>query len=150
MPDAASCETRDHVNAKFGGGTGGVLDFLSGSLADTLRIAIAPYVRWQYALVSLVNDRITNRLPNQVSADRIAFEIVFCQEVVTAFDIAIVTEGLIHVEVITPAGEFETVITPRRGFLCYRFERQISPLTRKKRNRTCHPISPYDEYFKRS
>jgi hypothetical protein len=42
MPDAGARETIDHVNAKFLGGAGGVLQFFDSSFVDASRIAVTP------------------------------------------------------------------------------------------------------------
>ncbi len=87
VPDRRSCEAVNHgMNdgvvrtgiEKFTCCARGLFHFLSGTLADTFRIAVAPDIGGEDGLVALV-DQVTDRLADEVIRDGIAGQIVGLQ-----------------------------------------------------------------------
>ena len=131
-PHAAAGEAVDDVHAKQLGGSGRVLHFLGAALAHTFGIAIAPQARRQDALVAVVNRVIAHALAHQVSADGEAFQVVPVEHVPAALDVAVALQGLVHFEVVAPAGEFQAIKAPGAGLLRHCFQGQVGPLAGKE------------------
>src|SRR5258708_1057714 len=131
MREGAAGETIQDLDGKFRGRSCRVHEFLTGALADAFWIAIAPDAWRENALVPLVNNGITNRLPNQVIADCITLQAVFVPNVPTEFYIFIVGKHPVDFQVIAPAGQFEAVIAPRSGFLRNFVKGEVGPLSCK-------------------
>jgi hypothetical protein len=77
---------------------------LRGALAHGLGVAIAPHIRRQDCLVTLV-DVVADALPHQVGADRKAIQPLRRQHVPAAFHVVFVSQRLLDIEVVTPAGQ---------------------------------------------
>src|SRR3712207_6042824 len=73
VPDGGAGEARHNVYSEPGGGPGGVLHLLGGSLSHALGISIAPDVGRQGGSVALIYGKIEDGLTDQVVADGEAF-----------------------------------------------------------------------------
>jgi hypothetical protein len=111
VPDARSGEPGDHLDAQLRGRTRGVLHALGGALAHALRVAVAPHLGRQHALMARV-DRVAHRLADEVGADRPAVEPVAFKNLAPVGAVPGVGEGGRDVEVVAPAGELEPVELP--------------------------------------
>lgn len=83
-------------------------------------------------------DQITNGLADEMARDRLARKAVFSQQGPFLFDVIGLSEGTIDLKMITPAGEFNTVIShfpdEREQF----GEWKISPLAGEKGDGSWH------------
>ncbi len=120
---------------------GGVFYFVRGAAIDGLGITVAPNVRRQNRFVADV-DVVAHRLANEVRTDGVQLQIVFLQQFALALAVAGVGNGFVDFEMIAPTGQFQTVVTKFAGFARDGFQRQIGPLTREQRDRTCHTDAP--------
>src|SRR5207245_11564763 len=87
----------------------------------------------------VAGDRIANGLPHEVAGDGPAVESVPLEDLPASLHIVGIGQGLVDLEVITPAGELEPVETPRGRLLRERVESQIGPLAGEQSHRTSHP-----------
>ena len=110
MPDARSGKAVDYFHAEFLRGPGRVFQFLGGPGVDTRRIAVAPHVIGQNGLVPGV-DVVEHGLTGQMGANGKDLHIVLFQKLPFFAAIAVVFQGLSHLEVIAPAGQFQAVVT---------------------------------------
>ena len=111
VPDGGAGEAVDLAHAELGGGAGGVHHALCGAVAHALRVAVAPHRGGHDALVPCVN-RVADRLPDQVRADGAALEAVAVQDVVPRLHIIRLGQHPLHVEMITPTGQFQPIKAP--------------------------------------
>jgi hypothetical protein len=109
--------------------------------AHPLGLAVAPDVRRHDGLVALV-DQVADRLADQVIADRVALQPRVGEQAAPVFDVARRLQGLVHVEVIAPAGQFQAVIAHAPGERGKLGERQVGPLAGEKRDGTWHGRPP--------
>ena len=137
MPDARTGKAVDDVDAEFLRSAGGVFHLFDGPLIDAGRIAVAPNIRRHNSLVPLVDD-VEHRLPDQMSADRLALQIVLFEQFPFAVAVALVGERLIDLEVIAPAGQFNAVVAEFAGLAGHIIQRQVGPLAGKERHQTGH------------
>ncbi len=81
-------------------------------------------------------DLITDRLAHEVGRDRPDLEAVLGQQLVAALAVrcGVLTCGLGHAEVVTPAGQFQPVVAPRGRHLGQLLEGQVRPLPREQRD----------------
>ena len=130
MPDGAAGKAVYDRYAESGGRAGRIRKFRCGAGAHAFRVAVSPDVRRKNSLVTLVNE-VAHGLANQVIADRPDFQAVFRKQIVPALAIAVVRQCLAYLEMISPTGQFEAVVSPLGSFLCERFEGHIGPLSCK-------------------
>ncbi len=83
-------------------------------------------------------DVVEDRLSDEVIRDGEEFEIMPVEQLPLAGAVSVVGEGLVDLEVIPPAGEFETVITEVAGLFAQVFEFEIGPLAGEQSDGTSH------------
>jgi hypothetical protein len=86
-------------------------------------------MRGEDRLVPLV-DRVADRLPHEVVADRPDLQVLRRERVVPALAVrlAVGADRLAHLEVVAPAGELEAVVAEPAGLLDHRREGEVGPL----------------------
>ena len=141
-PDARSGEAVDHADAQLLRGLRGVDHVLRRPGIDLRRLAVAPYVRRQNRLVTLV-DVVQHRLADQVVADGEHLEVVLFQQFAFLGAVVVLVEGLIDLEVIAPAGQFQPVVSEAAAFSSQFGQGQVGPLARKYRDRSSHVESSF-------
>src|SRR5690606_17108416 len=139
VPDRGAGEADDGVDAEAGRGPCGVLDLGGGPLPDALRLTVAPDPGGQDGLVAFVDDGVAHRLADQVVGDRPALESVLVEQLVPGVDVGGVGEGLVHLEVVAPAGEFEPVVAEVAGESADLLQGQVGPLAGEQREVARHP-----------
>ena len=142
VPDRAAGKAVDDLDAELLGGLGGVDHVLRGPLPDTLGLAVAPDLGRNDALVTPV-DVVADALADQVVRDGEHLQAVLVEHRPLGLAVVVVLEGLVHLEVVAPAGQFQAVITPTLGFLRQDLQRQVRPLSGEKRYWSCHLVPPY-------
>lgn len=142
MPDRGAGESIDHSLAgasrvifhvglagidKFAAGFGGIDHLLSRTLTDPLGLAIAPDMRRQDRLVTLV-DGVADCLAHEVGRNRVATELVVSEHLPNFRDVVGLIECGLDVKMVAPTGEFDAV--KAHGFhLGQEFgDRNIGPL----------------------
>src|SRR5829696_1557638 len=114
------CQVDDPVNpvttSEPSRGARRVLHVLGRPPADAFGLAVAPNVRRQHRLMTLV-DGIADRLAHEVVADGPAAEIVTFDELPAAGAVVGVAHGLRDVEVVAPTGELQPVEAPAPALL---------------------------------
>lgn len=142
MPDRGTGETVDHLDPHCLGRGGGLLHLLGGPPAHLLWFAVAPDLWGEDGLVPLV-DQVADRLAHQVVADGPDLEAVLGQDIVAALAVAVLFKGLVHLEVVAPAGQFQAVVPPFAGHLGQLLQGQVGPLAGKECHRSSrHGPSP--------
>ena len=137
MPDRRAGEAVHHRHAQLLGRPGGSLDFLGGPLVDAGRIAVAPHMRRQDRLMSLV-DAVADRLADEVAGDGVDREVIPFERVAFGRAVAALLEGAGDIEVITPAGQFQALVAKLAGLAGEIFQRHIGPLAGEQRDGTRH------------
>ncbi|MEY2640910.1 MAG: hypothetical protein RL150_303 [Candidatus Parcubacteria bacterium] len=134
VPDRGSSETVHHADAEFLGGHGSALKLLSGALAHTFGIAVAPDVVRENLLVAII-DVVADGLSDEVRGDGVAFHTTLIEIGTFCGTILRIGLGFGDIEVITPAAELDTLIAHRfcRGH--DGFKREIGPLAGEKSDR---------------
>ena len=94
---------------ELAGGLSGQGHLGASALADAFRIAVAPDVGGQDALVAFV-DVVAGGLADEVGGDRPATEIVLREEFPDGFDVARLVDGADDIEVVAPTGEFDAFV----------------------------------------
>src|SRR5216684_4846344 len=138
VPRLRAGEAVDLLHAESRRGASGVHHLSSRPLAHAFGIAVAPHVGGQDAFVPVV-DRVANSLADQVIRDRPALEAVALEDLPTSLDITWIGQGLVDLEVVTPAGELQPVESPGGRLARERVESQIGPLAGEQSHRTSHP-----------
>lgn len=115
MPDGGAGEADDGVDAERGRRAGGVGDLGGGPSPDALRFAVAPDAGGQDGLVAFVDDGVADGLAHEVVGDGPAVQAVLVEQGPPGVEVRRVGEGLVDLEVIAPAGEFETVVAEVAG-----------------------------------
>jgi hypothetical protein len=86
-------------------------------------------------------DIVTDRLPGKMRRDGEQLKVMFFQEFAARGAVCVV--GLVDLEVIAPARQFQTVIPKADGLLAHRFDAKIGPLSSKEgygsRHLSCSP-----------
>src|SRR5690606_38341915 len=77
----------------------------------------------------LVDRVVADRLADQVVRDRPDAEVELLQHLALAGDVGVVLQGLVHLEVVAPAGDLEAVVAPLGGEPAHLLERQVRPLS---------------------
>ena len=93
--------------------------------------------RRQDALVAGV-DVVEHALADQVVRDGEQLQVVLFEQVAFAAAVGVVGDGLVDLEMVAPAGQFESVVAEVAGLFAQRFQRQIGPLTGKERDGASH------------
>ena len=137
VPDGRAGEAGHDLDAEPRGGPRRVLHLLGGPLPDALRVAVAPDVLGQDALVARV-DRVADGLADEVRADRPAVEPVALEQLALRAAVAVVAKRLVDLEVVAPAGELEAVEVPLAALGGELLERQVRPLAGEQRDWSCH------------
>jgi hypothetical protein len=102
--------------------------FFRSPLANSFWLAIAPDIRRQDRLVPFI-DEIANGLANEVVRDGKTGELVLCENFPKALAVCGGRGGCLDIEVVAPAGEFESLVAHLAGHRSEFFNRQIGPLT---------------------
>ena len=113
--------------------SGGRDHLLSGPPADPLRLAVAPHVRRQDGPVALV-DRVAHRLPHQVVRDRKAGQAMRLEQRPLVAQVLRRGNGLVHVEVVAPARQLDTIVAHAPGEGSELRQGQIGPLAGEERD----------------
>ena len=130
MPDGTAGKAVYDRYAKSGGGASRIRKFRCSAGAHAFRGAVSPDVRRKNGFVALVN-KVAHRLTDQVIADRPDFQAVFCKQIMPALAISVVRQCLAYLEMISPTGQFEAVVSPLGSFLGERFQGHVGPLSCK-------------------
>src|SRR5829696_779860 len=143
VPDARPRKAVDLRHPKAGRCPRRVHDLLGGTPAHAFRVAVAPHVGRERRPVAGVY-AVADRLADKVGAYGPAVQAVAAQYLPASLDVTALRERTVYVEVIPPACELEPIETPLPALSGELFQRQISPLSRKKRHRSGHvPTSSY-------
>ena len=102
-------------------GLAGLDHLFGGAFADAFRFAVAPDIGRQDALVPGINV-VADRLADEVAGNRERGEAIAGEDVPAFLAVAFVGNGLVHIEMVAPTGEFEAVEAKALGFLAHRFE----------------------------
>ncbi|MDQ0597730.1 hypothetical protein QF037_002075 [Streptomyces canus] len=78
--------------------------------------------------MAFVDDGVADGLTDQVVGDGPALQAVFLQELVARGEVRRVGEGLVDLEVVAPAGEFQSVVAEVAGQTADLFEGKVGPL----------------------
>jgi len=141
VPDAGSGEPVDGFDVQFSGSAGGVFHFFDGTFTHTGRITVTPDVFGEDRFVSFV-DVVTDSLSDEVVGDGEKLQVIFFEQFAFPGTVGVVSESFVDFEVITPARQFQTVVTEFFCFLTESFQGKIGPLTCKQSDRTCHRYLP--------
>jgi hypothetical protein len=137
VPDRRAREAGHHLHAEPSRRTRGVLHLLGRSPADALGVAVPPHVLGQYRPVPLV-DRVADRLPDEVCADRPAVEAVALEQLAPGAHVALVRERLVDLEVVAPGSQLEAIEAPFAAFRGQGLEREVGPLAGEQGYGSCH------------
>ena len=139
VPDGRTCEAIDDLHAQLGGGLCRILHLLDGTGANTFRATfeVVPDVLRQDKFMAFVDD-VANCLADEVIRDGPALQAVFGQKFVAALAVTVFVEGLLNIEVVAPARQFDAFIAPCGGFFGDIFDRHVGPLACEKCNWTSH------------
>src|SRR3990172_1982079 len=130
MPDRAARETVYNPNAQFLRSLRRIDNALRRTLLHPFRLSVAPNIRRQDRFVTAVNI-IANRLADQMSRNRKNLQPVLLQQLTLRLAVPVVRKRLINLEVVSPASQLKTVITPGGSLLRQLRQGQIRPLSRK-------------------
>ena len=83
-------------------------------------------------------DRVADRLADEVRADRPAAEPVPLEQLALRLHVAGIGDGPVDLEVVSPAGELDTVEAPGLELRGQVGERQVGPLAGEQGDGTCH------------
>ena len=101
------------------------------------RVAVAPDVRRQDHLVPGV-DVVQHRLADQVAADGEHLEVVLFQQFAFLAAVVVLVEGLIDLEMVAPAGQFQPIVSEAAAFASQFGQGQVRPLAGEHRDRSSH------------
>jgi len=87
-----------------------------------------------------IDQLVGNGLTDEVVADGPATEAVLLQEGAPPIDVGGVGKGLVHLEVVAPAGQLQAVVAPTLGHRGQLGDRNIGELARKQRHGSCHVL----------
>lgn len=104
----------------------------SGTAANTLRLAIAPDIRWQDRFVPFI-DEVADSLANEVVRDGEAGQLVLCENFLKT--LAVLRGAGSGIEVVSPTGEFESFVAHLAGHRGEFFEWKGGPLAGEERER---------------
>jgi hypothetical protein len=109
VPDRRAGKARHRVDTETRGGPRRLLHLLGGAAADALRLSIPPDALRHGRPVPLVY-RVADRLADEVVTYCVVFEIVALKYLALALYVTVVFEGIVHVEVVAPAGELQAIV----------------------------------------
>ena len=89
--------------------------------------------------MAFVND-IANGLPDEVIGNGPALQAIFGQKVVAALTVAVFVQGLLHIEVVAPARQFNAFVAPTGGLFGNIFDRHVGPLACEESDWTSHGV----------
>ena len=96
-------------------------------------------MRWHDALVAFV-DQVTDGLADEMAAECEALEAVLLEQNAFGAHIAVGLQCFLDVEVVAPAGQFQSVIAHRLGERREFGQRQVSPLSGKECDWSGHGV----------
>ena len=152
MPDTGTGESVDHRPPRTGrlvrhvGGPGidelpagpGGIDHLPGrALAHPFRVTVTPDHGRKNGLVTLI-DIVTDRLTHQVIRNGITDHAMLLEKLPASLDVAVLIERFLDVEMITPAGEFDSVVAHVLYLGQEVGKRKIGPLAGEECYWSCH------------
>jgi hypothetical protein len=126
-PDAGPRKSIDNGNPQLLRGTRGVFKFFCRAQIDAVRLAVAPYMRWQDRAVPLIN-HVQDRLAHQVRADGVQLQIVPIQQIQPLGAVPVIADRLIDFKMIAPAGQLQPLIAKVGGLARQISQLQICPL----------------------
>ena len=86
-----------------------------------------------------VVDRVADGLTHKMCAKRPHAEALRVKQAPQRFPVPRVDDGLVDLEVVTPAGELKTLVPPGRDLRPEHLKRQIGPLAGEQRDGTSQP-----------
>jgi hypothetical protein len=86
--------------------------------------------------VALVDRVVADRLPDEVVGDGEDLQVVLGQQLEATGDVRLVGQRLVDLEVVTPAGDLQSVVAPLGGEPAHLLERQVGPLAGEQRDRS--------------
>ena len=137
VPDRRAGEAVGYIEAHVRCGPGGLLHLLGRTLAHAFRVPVPPDMGRQDRLVAGI-DQVADRLTGEMVADGKHLQSVLVQQRPAVLAVRLAFGALIHVEMVTPAGQFQTVEPPARRLPGKRVEGEVRPLAGKKRYGTRH------------
>ncbi len=136
-PDRGADEAVHLGHAKGCGRTRSVFEPARGTAAHAFRIAVTPDLGRQDAPVPLI-DRIADGLADEVRAEREAPETLAFEQLPAGPPVARVGDGGSHIEVVSPAGKLQPVVTPGCRSRCKLRQRKVRPLPGEEGQRSSH------------
>jgi hypothetical protein len=91
-------------------------------LAYTFGVTVSPNPVWEDSAVTFVYGTVAHGLANKMIGECPSFQVVSCQDFFPSGNIIGLGKCTINIEVVTPAGDFETVESPFAGQLAYGFK----------------------------
>ncbi|GHC08449.1 hypothetical protein GCM10010348_33370 [Streptomyces anthocyanicus] len=88
--------------------------------------------------MALVDDGVADGLADQVVGDGPALEAVLVEQLVPGVHVGRIREGLVDLEVVAPAGEFQAVVAEVAGEPADLLQRQVRPLSGEEREVAWH------------
>ena len=137
MPDRAARESIHHWYAEVFSGARRAFHFLGRAGSDALRLSVAPHVRWKNRLMACI-DQVAHCLPDQMVTDREHIQSVRSKQLTLRHTVARVVRGANDVEVVSPAGKLEPVVSPIRRLFRECGQREVCPLSSKERHGSAH------------
>jgi len=122
---------------EFTGSFSGVDHALGGTLANAFRISIAPDFGRKNGFVTFINE-VTDSLADKVIGDGETLETVVIEDFPLFGDVVIVCESLVHVKVVPPAGELQSVKAHFLGFGSKFIDGKVGPLAGEEGNGSSH------------
>ena len=147
VPDRRSGEADNGGDSHLGGSSGGVLHLFCSTLPHTLSLTVAPQPLGQDPLVPLIDGVVADRLTDKMIRQSPRLQVVRGQDLLPLLDVPRFVDGSMNVEVVSPAGDFETVIAPLAGQFTHGREGEVSPLGGEQRDRTRHVDPPIDRLY---
>ena len=136
-PDRGAGEPVHDRHAEPLGGAGRVLHLLHRTPVDPRGVAIAPDVRRQDRLVAFV-DAVADGLADEVAGDRVYGEVMALELLALRRAVARLADRPRHIEVVPPAGQFQSVVAERHPLAGEVVERQVGPLAGEECDGACH------------
>ncbi len=93
--------------------------------------------------MALVDGVVANGLSHKVIRDGPDSETVALEDLATPGHIVVLGQCSVDLEVVAPAGDLETVVTPGGGQTAYLLEGKVGPLAGEEGDRTRHRVAPW-------
>ncbi len=129
MPDRRAGEANNGADSKLCCGPGGGLDFFGCAAAYAFGIAVAPDAGRKDATVPNVDGVVTDGLTGEVAGDRENAQPITVERFAPSFDVHVVGDRFVHFKVVSPAGDFQPVVSPAGGKSADFFKRQVGELS---------------------